>query len=463
VPRIEAQQNMNKAASKDKILIVDDQPSVRFGLRSLLESEGYRALEAETGAQAIAAVTENSPHLILLDLRLPDANGLEVLPRIKAIDDDVPVIILTAHGTIETAIAALKDGAENFLTKPFDGDSLLILIAKTLEQSRARREWLLIDLAEERVAAEYFVGRGDAITRIHHTLERLAVSDTTVLLQGETGTGKGMVAHLIHRLSDRHEKPFVTINCAGLSRELLESELFGHERGAFTSAASSKPGLMELAHEGTFFFDEITEMEPSIQAKVLNVMEQKRFRRVGGVQEKEVDVRIIAATNKNLQGEVKRGRFREDLYYRLNVMPVTLPPLRERREDIPPLAEHFIARFNQKLNRRVQGVTPKAEALLAGYNWPGNIRELRNVIERAMILCVGDRIHASDLPLSGQEIAENAREDGEQFLSLDELERLHIQQVFTAAGKNLSRAAEILGVTRTTLYNKIRKYNLDTA
>ena len=454
---------MNKAASKEKILIVDDQPSVRFGLRSLLEGEGYRALEAETGAQAIAAVTENSPHLILLDLRLPDANGLELLPRIKAIDDDVPVIILTAHGTIETAIAALKDGAENFLTKPFDGDSLLILIAKTLEQSRARRERLLIDLAEERVAAEYFVGRGEAITRLHHTLERLAVSDTTVLLQGETGTGKGMVAHLIHRLSDRHEKPFVTINCAGLSRELLESELFGHERGAFTSAASSKPGLMELAHEGTFFFDEITEMEPSIQAKVLNVMEQKRFRRVGGVQEKEVDVRIIAATNRSLQGEVKRGRFREDLYYRLSVMPVTLPPLRERREDILPLAGHFIARFNQKLNRRVQGVTPKAEALLAGYNWPGNIRELRNVIERAMILCVGDRIHASDLPLSGQEIAENTREDGEQFLSLDELERLHIQQVFTATGKNLSRTAEILGVTRTTLYNKIRKYNLDSA
>jgi DNA-binding NtrC family response regulator len=452
---------MNKAASKDKILIVDDQPSVRFGLRSLLEGEGYRALEAETGAQAIAAVTENSPHLILLDLRLPDANGLELLPRIKAIDDDVPVIILTAHGTIETAIAALKDGAENFLTKPFDGDSLLILIAKTLEQSRARRERLLIDLAEERVAAEYFVGRGDAITRIHHTLERLAVSDTTVLLQGETGTGKGMVAHLIHRLSDRQEKPFVTINCAGLSRDLLESELFGHERGAFTSAATSKPGLMELAHEGTFFFDEITEMEPSIQAKVLNVMEQQRFRRVGGVQEKEVDVRLIAATNKSLQGEVKRGRFREDLYYRLSVMPVTLPPLRERREDILPLTQHFIARFNQKLNRRVQGVTPKAEALLAGYNWPGNIRELRNVIERAMILCAGDRIHASDLPLSGQEMAENPRENGEQFLSLDELERVHIQQVFAATGKNLSRTAEILGVTRTTLYNKIRKYNLD--
>src|SRR5215216_4147301 len=352
---------MNKAASKDKILIIDDQPSVRFGLRSLLEGEGYRVLEAETGEQALPLVTEKSPQLILLDLRLPDTDGLELLPRIKAIDDDVPVIILTAHGTIETAIRALKDGAENFLTKPADGDSLLILITKTLAQSRVRRERLLIGLAEERVAAEYFLGRSPAIARVHHTIERLAPSDTTVLLQGETGTGKGMVAHLIHRMSDRLEKPFVTINCAGLSRELLESELFGHEKGAFTGATASKPGLFELAHEGTFFFDEITEMEPPIQAKVLNVLEQKRFRRVGGVQEKEVDVRIIAATNKNLQGEVKRGRFREDLYYRLSVMPVNLPPLRDRREDVLPLAAHFIAHFNQKLNRRVQGLTPKAE------------------------------------------------------------------------------------------------------
>jgi DNA-binding NtrC family response regulator len=455
---------MNKAASKDKVLIVEDQPSVRFGLRSLLEGEGYRVLEAETGEQALPIVTEKSPQLILLDLRLPDTDGLDLLPRIKAIDDDVPVIILTAHGTIETAIRALKEGAENFLTKPFDGESLLILIAKTLEQSRARRERLLIGLAEERVAAEYFLGRSQAITRIHHTIERLATSDTTVLLQGETGTGKGMLAHLIHRLSERNEKPFVTINCAGLSRELFESELFGHEKGAFTGAATSKPGLFELAHEGTFFFDEITEMEPSIQAKVLNVLEQQRFRRVGGIQEKEVDVRIVAATNKNLQGEVKRGRFREDLYYRLTVMPVQLPPLRERRDDVLPFVEHFIVRFNQKLNRRIQGVTAKAEALLMSYNWPGNIRELRNVIERAIILCAGDRIHASDLPLGGQEIADGGTaENGEQFLSLEELERLHIEQVFAATGRNLSRTAEILGVTRTTLYNKLRKYNLESA
>ena len=238
---------MSRTASKDKILIIDDQPSVRFGLRSLLEGEGYRVFEAATGEQALAVMTENAPQLILLDLRLPDVDGLELLPRIKAIDDDALVIILTAHGTIETAIRTLKDGAENFLTKPFDGDSLLILIAKTLQQSRARRERWLIGLAEERVAAEYFVGQSHAITRLHHTIERLAASDTTVLLQGETGTGKGMVAHLIHRLSGRQEKPFVTINCAGLSRELLESELFGYERGAFTGAQTNKPGLMELA------------------------------------------------------------------------------------------------------------------------------------------------------------------------------------------------------------------------
>lgn len=449
--------------SKDKILVVDDQPSVRFGLRSLLQTEGYRVFEAETGQQALSAVTENAPQLILLDLRLPDIDGLELLPHLKAIDDDVPVIILTANGTIDTAIHALKQGAENFLTKPFDADSLLILIAKTLEQSRTRRDRLLIGLAQERLASEYFLGGSESIVRIHSKIERLAISDTTVLLQGETGTGKGMMARLIHRLSERQVKPFVTINCAGLSRELLESELFGYEKGAFTSAVQSKPGLFELAHEGTMFFDEIAEMELSVQAKLLNVLEQKRFRRVGGVQEKEVDVRLCVATNRNLQGEVKRGRFREDLYYRLSVMPITLPPLRDRRADIMPLVQHFITHFDQKLNRRVQGVTPKAEVLLESYNWPGNIRELRNVIERAIILCSGDRIHASDLPLGGAESWESteSREDGEQLLSLEEVESLHIQRTLTATGQNLSRGAEILGVTRTTLYNKLRKYGLE--
>ena len=444
--------------SEDKILIVDDQPSVRFGLRSLLEGEGYRALEAETGEQAISLITEQSPQLVLLDLKLPDADGLMLLPRIKAIDDEAPVVILTAHGTIETAILALKAGAENFLTKPFDADSLLILIGRVLEQSRARRQRRLIGLAQEQVAAEHFLGQSEPIKRIHATVEKLADSDTTVLLQGETGTGKGMVANLIHRSSARREKPFVAINCAGLSRELLESELFGHEKGAFTGAVASKAGLFELAHQGTIFFDEIVEMEPAIQARLLNVLEQKRFRRVGGVQEKEVAVRIIAATNRNLHNEVKRGRFREDLFYRLNVMPIALPPLRECREDILPLVAHFIGHFNQRLNRRVEGVTPKAEALLLSYNWPGNIRELRNIVERAMILCGGDRIRASDLPLGGVAVDEN---DGEEFLSLDELERLHIRRVLDATERNLSRAAEILGVTRTTLYNKLRKYDLD--
>src|SRR3977135_3361321 len=418
---------------KDKVLIIDDQPSVRFGLRSLLEGEGYRVLEAMTGEEALPIVTDNAPQLILLDLRLPDIGGLDLLTRIKAIDDDVPIIMLTAHGTIETAIQALKSGAENFLTKPFDPDSLLILISKTLEQSRARRELLLLGLAEERTAAEFFHGQSEPILRIYSTVEKLAPSDTTVLLQGETGTGKGVIAHLIHLLSDRREKPFVAINCAGLSRELLESELFGHEKGAFTGAVANKPGLFELAHQGTIFFDEIAEMEPAIQARVLTVLEEKKFRRVGGIQEKEVDVRVVAATNRNLQAEIKRGRFREDLFYRLNVMPLTMPSLKARREDILPLARHFIAQYNHKLNRRVQDVTPKAEVLLESYNWPGNIRELRNVIERAVILCSGNRIHASDLPLNGSDTWESGQpDDGEQFLSLDEVERLHIQRILTA-------------------------------
>jgi two-component system, NtrC family, response regulator AtoC len=449
------------AKGNDKILIIEDQPSVRFGLRKLLEDEGYRVLEAETGEQAIAVVTESAPQLMLLDLRLPDANGLDLLTRIKAIDDEAPVIILTAHGTIETAILALKNGAENFLTKPFDAESLLILIAKTLAQTCARRAQLLVGLAERKIADEFFQGKSANILRIVDVIERLAPSDTTVLLQGETGTGKGVMARLIHRLSERRDKPFVALNCAGLSRELLESELFGHEKGAFTGAYASKPGLFELAHEGTIFFDEIAEMEAAIQARVLTVMEQKRFRRVGGIQEKEVDVRIIAATNRNLKAEIKSGHFRQDLYFRLNVMPITIPPLRERRGDILPFVEHFIAHYNQKLNRSIKGVTPKAEALLISYNWTGNIREMRNVIERAMILCAGDKIHARDLPLGGAEFfAPAASENGDEFLSLEELERLHIERVLAATERNHTRAAEILGVTRTTLYNKLAKYNL---
>ncbi len=451
-------------AAKEKILIIDDQPTVRFGLRRLLEVQGYRVFEAETGSQALPLVTENSPQLIMLDLRLPDVDGIDLLPRIQAIDDAVPVIILTAHGTIETAIRALKNGAENFLTKPFDGEGLLILISKTLEQSRSRRERLLMGLAEGRVAAEYYLGQSESMASIHQTVERLAPSDTTVLLQGETGTGKGIVAHLIHRLSQRSDKPFVTVNCAGFTRELLESELFGHEKGAFTGAVANKPGLLELAHEGTIFFDEVAEMEPSIQGKFLHVLEQRKFRRVGGVQEKEVDVRIIAATNKNLPDEISKQRFREDLFYRLSVLPVTLPPLRDRPKDILPLVDHFIKHFNQKLNRSVQSVTPKSEALLMSYHWPGNVRELRNVVERAMILCEGDRIHATDLPL-GVSAALEARpkKKGEQFLSLDEVEHLHIQEVFESTGRNHTRTCDILGITRPTLYSKLRRYDLDSA
>ncbi len=455
--------------SKNKILIIDDQPSIRFGVRNLLEGEGFSVLEAETGEEGLSVIASTAPHLVLLDLRLPDADGLDLLPRIKIIDDALPVIVLTAHGTIETAIRALKNGAENFLTKPFDPESFLLLVSKTLQGSSTRREQLLTGLKEDRRFAEYFQGRNQAMTRLHAALERLAPTDTTVLLHGETGTGKGVVAHLIHRLSGRAAKPFVTVNCAGLSRELLESELFGHERGAFTGAVAAKPGLLELTHEGTLFFDEIAEMEPAIQAKVLHVIEEKKFRRVGGTQERETDVRLIAATNKNLREEVKGGRFREDLFYRLSVMPLALPPLRERREDILPLVEHFIQHFNAKLNRRVQGVTPKAEAMLVGYNYPGNIRELRNVIERAVILCADEAIHAGDLPLGGADNtwepsaargADTQTDEG-QFLSLDELEALHIKRVLAATERNLSRTAERLGITRTTLYSKLRKYELD--
>ena len=348
--------------SEDKILIVDDQPSVRFGLRSLLEGEGYRALEAETGEQAISLITEQSPQLVLLDLKLPDADGLMLLPRIKAIDDEAPVVILTAHGTIETAIQALKAGAENFLTKPFDADSLLILIGRVLEQSRAP------PAQADRAGAR--AGRGGALPRSKRTNQTHSRHGRETggfrhdsLVAGRDRNRQGDGRQPDSSVERAARKAFRRDQLRGAEQGTARIGALRHAEGRVHRRVASKAGLFELAHQGTIFFDEIAEMEPAIQARLLSVLEQKRFRRVGGVQEKEVAVRIIAATNRNLQNEVKRGRFREDLFYRLNVMPIALPPLRECREDIPPLVAHFIGRFNQRLNRRVEGVTPKADGL----------------------------------------------------------------------------------------------------
>jgi DNA-binding NtrC family response regulator len=390
-------------------------------------------------------------------MRLPDMTGMEFMKKLKETDSYVSIIIMTAYGTIETAVNALKAGAENFLTKPIDPDGLLVLLSKTLEISENKRRSDYLKIQQKQ--ADFYVGTSDKLRKIHELIQLLAKNDTTVLVLGETGTGKGLYARLIHNFSARAGYNFVEINCAGFSRELLESELFGYDKGAFTGAVGNKPGLLELANGGTLFLDEIGEMEFNVQSKLLKVIEDKKFRRLGGLQEKVVDLRIIAASNRNLEKEVKNKSFREDLFYRLNVMPIVVPALRDLKEDILPLSEYFLNSICQKQGKRVTGFSDSARNALLNYSWPGNIREMCNLIERSVILCDRPVIEPVDLGLAP---SVRSRETPHVSLgSLEELEREHIQKVLQASGNNLSRAADILGITRSTLYSKIKKYNLE--
>jgi DNA-binding NtrC family response regulator len=440
---------------KEKVLIVDDEESIRFGLTRLIEQAGYSCFSAGTASEAFRIFSAENPRVVLLDMRLPDMTGMDFMRKLKETDTYVSIIIMTAYGTIETAVNALKSGAENFLTKPIDPDNLLVLLSKTLEISENKRRSDYLKIQQK--TADYYVGTSDKLRKIHELIQILAKNDTTILILGETGTGKGLYARLIHNLSPRAGYNFVEINCAGFSRELLESELFGYDKGAFTGAVGNKPGLFELGNGGTLFLDEIGEMEFNVQSKLLKVIEDKKFRRLGGLQEKVVDLRVIAASNRNLEREVKNKTFREDLFYRLNVMPIVVPPLRELNEDILPLAEYFLNSICQKQGKKISGFSESARSALQHYSWPGNIREMCNLIERSVILCHRPQIEAADLGLTSRprEVPQTSLE------SLEELERDHIQKVLQASGNNMSRAADILGITRSTLYSKIKKYNLE--
>ncbi len=444
---------------KRKILIVDDEESIRFGLSRILQQSGYSCVAAGTAADGLRLFSAENPGVVLLDLRLPDADGLEFMKQLKESDNYVSIIIMTAYGTIETAVHALKSGAENFLTKPIDPDGLLVLLDKTRELNEFKRRSDYLRIQEESKAADYYVGLSEKLHRVHELVRRLAQSDSTVLVLGETGTGKGLYARLIHNVSSRADHNFVEINCAGFSRELLESELFGYDKGAFTGAVGNKPGLFELANGGTLLLDEIGEMELNVQSKLLKVIEEKRFRRLGGIQEKVVDVRVIAASNRDLEKEVRNKSFRDDLFYRLNVVQLTIPPLRELKVDILPLANYFLNSICQKLGKKVAGFSTSAEQAILNYPWPGNIRELSNLVERSVLLCNRPLIEPVDLGLPLSRAARTR--DQSELMSLDDLEKEHIEKVLEASGWNLSRAAEILGITRATLYSKIRKYNLN--
>jgi two-component system response regulator AtoC len=447
---------------KATILVVDDEPLIRWSLSERLKAEGYELLEADTGHAAIEKLPEGVD-LVLLDYRLPDTDGVSILRKIKEFDQDILVILLTAYATIETAVEAMKLGAYHFANKPFNLDDVAALVERALETTRLRREVRQYRANAARpYSLQRIVGASSAMMALRHLVARVAVSpSSTVLLTGESGTGKDLVAKVIHYSSDRAARPFMNITCSALPEHLLESELFGHERGAFTDARLQKKGLLETADGGTVFLDEIGEMTPALQAKLLRFLEDKAFKRVGGSSDIRVDVRVIAATNRNLETDVKQARFRSDLFYRLNVLPIAIPPLRTHTEDVPLLVEYFIDGFNTEFRKRVLGATPAAYTLLQQYGWPGNVRELRNVIERAMLLSDGDRLEARDFPaLSAVAGTGNEFELPPQGVDLEKLERSLVIQALRRSGGNQTRAGAMLGLNRDQIRYRIEKFDL---
>jgi DNA-binding NtrC family response regulator len=445
------------------ILVVDDEPLIRWSLVNRLKEEGYRTLEAATANEAVSQHRDGAD-LVLLDYHLPDANGLQVLKQIKETDPDTLVIMLTANTEVGVAVESMKGGAFHYANKPFDLDEVVLLVEKALETTQLRRE---VRVLRTRAAQPYtlasIVGESESIRNVRVLLEKIGVSPaSTVLLTGESGTGKDLAAKVIHYSSHRASKPFMNITMSALPETLLESELFGHERGAFTGADRQKRGLIESADGGTVFLDEIGEMVPLLQAKLLRFLEEKSFKRVGGTQDLKVDVRVIAATNRSLQEEVKKGHFREDLFYRLNVMAVPLPPLRERRGDIPLLITHYIDNFNIEFRKKIRGVSPAAMSSLQSYPWRGNVRELRNAVERAMLLAEGIELDESHFPMLTNPDSELSSGLGlpPEGIDLEELERSLVVQALERSGWNQTRAASLLGLNRDQIRYRIEKFDL---
>ncbi len=443
------------------LLIVDDEDLVRWSLRERFVRDGYTVLESGTAAGAIEKMTP-AVDLVLLDYRLPDGDGLSVLRQIKELSPDTLVILMTAFSTVENAVAAMKHGASHYLNKPFNLDDVSAFVDKALETSRLRREVRLLRGSQSReYGFDAIIGASPAMVAAKSLLERIAASPaTTVLLTGETGTGKDLAAKAIHYNSERASKPFVNITCSALPEQLLESELFGHERGAFTDARQQKRGLLETADGGTVFLDEIGEMTPGLQAKLLRFLEERTFKRVGGLNDIRVDVRVVAATNRDLEEEVKAGKFREDLFYRLQVMPVRLPPLRERVGDIRLLVAHYVDRYNREFRKRVRGLQPAAQALLDQYRWPGNVRELRNAIERAMLLADNGLLGVEDFATLSRTTTTSIFRLPPEGVDLETVERQLVIQALQRAGGNQTHAGHLLGINRDQVRYRIEKFGL---
>ncbi|MBD3331368.1 response regulator [candidate division GN15 bacterium] len=449
------------------ILVVDDKDSMRDMLTQTLSEEGYRVDSAANGKTALELVHNKSYDLVLTDMKMPDVDGLEVLTGVKENDEDTSVIVMTAYGTVETAVSAMKKGAFDFITKPFDTEHLCVLVNRALENRRMQAENVL--LRQELMQVSGFteiIGKSEKMQEICELVKKVSGSDASVLLQGESGTGKELFARAIHSLSLRKDKPFIAINCAAIPHELLENELFGSEKGAFTGAHARKMGKFEIAHTGTIFLDEIGDMDIQLQAKLLRVLQQKNFERLGGTRTVDVDVRVIAATNMDLSQQIAAKHFREDLYYRLSVFPITIPPLRERFQDVPELADYFIEKYCRDIRKPRKSLSRDAVKLLEKYHWPGNVRELENTIERAVILAEGKKITPEHLAIRIRRTDEIRLRDGSGLKEIGahaqmQAERGTIIRVLKETRGNKRKTAKILKIDYTTLFDKIKKYKID--
>jgi len=447
---------------RNKVLLVEDDRGIRFGIRNFLAGRDFDVDEADTLKQGEEIFKQSRPDIVILDYSLPDGNALEVLPRLKASDPSIPIVILTGHGSIDLAVRAIKEGAEQFLTKPVQMQALLVIIERLLDNQRVRKREQAHTTQQARTGAvDPFMGVSPVINSLREQVDRVVTTDRPILILGETGTGKSVLATWLHKNGPRADETFVDLNCAGLAREFVETELFGHEKGAFTGAVSAKIGLLEVAHRGVLFLDEIGDVDMQVQPKLLKVLEEKRFRRMGDVRDRVSDVQLIAATHQDLHNQIREKKFRSDLYFRISTIPLTIPPLRERRDDIPLLADFFRSRFGTEMSVPNIEIAPAAMKALQDYAWPGNVRELKNVIERAIL--VGDRkvIIGRDLRFEAEEAPAGGALPAD--MTLEQVERWYVERVLREENGRVDSASRRLGIPRSTLYQKLKKWDLSVS